>query len=105
MFAKLRLRGVLAAGLVGAGLAAAAPSYAAAEIVLTMAAPDWGPTRYLQEKAKSSYRAQSGNQVSIVIDFIPWPNFASESPPRWSWRSVVSSCRWSWVRPFSTAST
>ena len=52
MFGKLSLRGVLAAGLVGAGLTAAAPSYAAEDIVLTMAAPDWGPTRFFAGKSQ-----------------------------------------------------
>ena len=75
MFGKLRLRGVHAAGLVGTGLAAAAPSYAAEGIVLTTAAPDWGAIRYLQEQAKGGYRVKCANQVGIVIDFIPWPNF------------------------------
>lgn len=109
MFGKLSLRGVLAASLVGAslvgaslvgvGLAAVAPSYAAEEIVLTMAAPDWGPTRYLQEKANSSYVAKSGNKVSIVIDFIPWPNFyervaASLTSGEQKYQMVVTDSQW-----------
>ena len=99
MFGKLRLRGVLAAGLVGAGLAAAAPSYAAEDIVLTMAAPDWGPTRFLQEKANSSYRAKSGNNVSVVVDFIPWPSFyervaASLTSGEQKYQMVVTDSQW-----------
>ena len=104
MFGKISLRGVLAASLVGTGLVAAgfgaaAPSYAAEEIVLTMAAPDWGPTRYLQEKAKSSYKAKSGNNVSVVIDFIPWPNFyervaASLTSGEQKYQMVVTDSQW-----------
>jgi multiple sugar transport system substrate-binding protein len=99
MFGKISLRGVLAASLVGASLAAAVPSYAAEEIVLNMAAPDWGPTRYLQEKAKSSYKAKSGNKVSVVIDFIPWPNFyervaASLTSGEQKYQMVVTDSQW-----------
>ena len=48
---------------------------AAKEIVLNMAAPDWFPTRALQDLANKSYKSPSGNDVKVVLDFIPWGNY------------------------------
>ncbi len=62
--------GTLAAGALTLPLAASAE-----DIVLRMAAPDWPPTRFLQEEADRSYTAPSGNTVKLEIDFIPWPSF------------------------------
>ncbi len=45
------------------------------DITLVMAAPDWPPTRFMQEEADRSYKAPSGNNVKLAIDFIPWPSF------------------------------
>ncbi len=44
------------------------------DITLNMAAPDWFPTRALQKLA-DGYVSPSGNNVKIVLDFIPWGNF------------------------------
>jgi len=50
-------------------------SLAAKEIVLNMAAPDWFPTRALQDLADNGYKSPSGNDVKVVLDFIPWGNY------------------------------
>ena len=47
-----------------------------------MAAPDWPPTRIMQDMANASYQAPSGNSVKLVIDFIPWPDYYTRSQPR-----------------------
>jgi multiple sugar transport system substrate-binding protein len=59
----------IAAGLLGAGAAWGK------DITLVMAAPDWPPTRFMQEEADRNYKAPSGNNVKLAIDFIPWPSF------------------------------
>lgn len=100
MKGKFSVTSALAAGLVVGGLAAAGSApVAAEEIVLTMAAPDWGPTRFLQEKANKSYKAASGNDVKIVVDFIPWPNFyervaASLTSGEKKYQMVVTDSQW-----------
>ena len=71
----------------------------AKEIVLRMAAPDWAPTRFLQDAANRTYKAKSGNQVRLEIDFIPWPNFyervaASLTSGEKKYQMVVSDSQW-----------
>ncbi len=61
-----------------AGLLSASTAWSPAlgkDITLVMAAPDWPPTRFMQEEADRSYKAPSGNNVKLAIDFIPWPSF------------------------------
>lgn len=66
-------KGVLLAGTAVAALATASPVAAQGrDITLVMAAPDWPPTRFMQEEANRSYVAPSGNNVTIQLDFIPW---------------------------------
>jgi multiple sugar transport system substrate-binding protein len=43
--------------------------------VINMAAPDWLPTRFMQEEFDRSYKSKSGNNVKLVLDFIPWGSF------------------------------
>jgi len=80
--------------------AAAGPSPAAAEdIVLNMAAPDWPPTRFMQEEADRSYTAPSGNNVRLEIDFIPWPSFyervaASLTSGEQKYQMLVTDSQW-----------
>jgi len=66
--------------LMGAALAPAPAS--AKDIVINMAAPDWLPTRFMQEEFDKTYKAKSGNNVKLVIDFIPWGASISASPRR-----------------------
>ena len=99
MTSKSKVLGTITAGAFAAGIMAAATTAAAKDIVLNMAAPDWGPTRFLQEKANQTYRAKSGNNVKIVVDFIPWPNFyervaASLSSGEKKYQMVVTDSQW-----------
>jgi multiple sugar transport system substrate-binding protein len=84
---------VLAAGI-------SVPQMAAAEdMVIRMAAPDWPPTRFMQEEANRSYKAPSGNNVTLEIDFIPWPNFyervaASLTSGEEKYQMIVTDSQW-----------
>lgn len=88
----------LAIGSIVATAALTTPA-AAKDIVLNMAGPDWGPTRFLQEEANRSYKAASGNNVTVVLDFIPWPNFyervaASMASGEEKYQMVVTDSQW-----------
>ena len=48
---------------------------AAEDVVLTMAVPDWPPTRIMKDLFDKNYKAPSGNTVKLDIDFIPWPDY------------------------------
>jgi multiple sugar transport system substrate-binding protein len=52
----------------------ATPVAQAKDITLNMAAPDWFPTRTLQALA-DNYKSPTGNNVKIVLDFIPWGSY------------------------------
>ena len=83
-----------------ASVALLAGSAATAEdIVIRMAAPDWGPTRFMQDYANETYIAPSGNNVTLEIDFIPWPNFfdrvnASLNSGEQKYQMIVSDSQW-----------
>lgn len=71
----------------------------AEDIVIRMAAPDWGPTRFMQDYANETYVAPSGNNVMLEIDFIPWPNFfdrvnASLNSGEQKYQMIVSDSQW-----------
>ena len=98
MKGKFSITGALAAGIVASGLAVSTPA-AAKEIILNMAGPDWGPTRFLQEYFNKTYKAKSGNDVKLVFDFIPWPNFydrvaASLTSGEKKYQMIVSDSQW-----------
>src|SRR5271157_3517019 len=86
-----------AGALMGAALAPAPAS--AKDIVINMAAPDWLPTRFMQEEFDRSYKAKSGNNVKLVIDFIPWGSFyqrvaASLSSGEKKYQMIVTDSQW-----------
>lgn len=69
------------------------------DITINMAAPDWGPTRFMQEYADKTYKSPSGNNVKLAIDFIPWPSFyervaASMASGEKKYQLVVSDSQW-----------
>jgi multiple sugar transport system substrate-binding protein len=71
----------------------------AKDIVINMAAPDWLPTRFMQEEFNRTYHAKSGNNVKLVIDFIPWPSFyqrvaASLSSGEKKYQMIVTDSQW-----------
>lgn len=47
----------------------------AEEVVLNMAVPDWPPTRILKDLFDQHYKAPSGNDVKLEVDFIPWGDY------------------------------
>ena len=40
-----------------------------------MAVPDWPPTRIMKDLFDKEYKAPSGNNVKLDLDFIPWPDY------------------------------
>ncbi len=71
----------------------------AKDITINMAAPDWPPTRIMQDLANKSYKAPSGNNVKLVIDFIPWPDYytrlaASLTSGEEKYQMAVSDSQW-----------
>ena len=93
------LRRTVIATAVAAMIAGAAGSAQAEDIVLRMAAPDWFPTRALQDLANKNYKAPSGNNVKIEVDFIPWGSFyerlaASLTSGEEKYQMAVSDSQW-----------
>ena len=88
---------ITAGALVGGAVTATPAS--AKDIVINMAAPDWLPTRFMQEEFNRSYKAKSGNNVKLAIDFIPWPSFyqrvaASLSSGEKKYQMIVTDSQW-----------
>lgn len=86
------------AGVAIGGATMPAPANAK-DIVINMAAPDWLPTRFMQEEFDKTYKAKSGNNVKLVIDFIPWPSFyqrvaASLSSGEKKYQMIVTDSQW-----------
>ncbi len=93
-----KLTSAFALGAVVGGLAVQAPAHAK-DITIQMAAPDWGPTRFMQEYADKTYKSPSGNNVKLAIDFIPWGSFyervaASMASGEKKYQLVVSDSQW-----------
>jgi multiple sugar transport system substrate-binding protein len=77
----------------------AAPAKAAEEVVLTMAVPDWPPTRIMKKFFDEQYKPKSGNTVKLEVDFIPWPDFytrvnASLTSGEKKYNFIVSDSQW-----------
>ncbi|MFP6691128.1 MAG: carbohydrate ABC transporter substrate-binding protein, partial [Alphaproteobacteria bacterium] len=75
---KLFKKGKLAllAGAMAMAVSGAFGNFAsAADVTINMAVPDWPPTRIMQDLANKHYKPPSGNNVTIALDFIPWPNY------------------------------
>ena len=92
---------IAALTVAGASLwGALAPAPASAkDIVINMAAPDWLPTRFMQEEFDKSYKSKTGNNVKLVIDFIPWGSFyqrvaASLSSGEKKYQMIVTDSQW-----------
>src|SRR5271167_2104323 len=95
---KVSIAALAAAGaLMGTALTPVPAS--ANDIVINMAAPDWLPTRFMQEEFDKTYKAKSGNNVKLVIDFIPWGSFyqrvaASLSSGEKKYQMIVTDSQW-----------
>ena len=95
-----RLKGLAtAAGLAATLLAGGATFASAEEVTLTMAVPDWPPTRIMKKFFDEQYKPESGNTVKLDVDFIPWPDFytrvnASLTSGEQKYNFIVSDSQW-----------
>lgn len=71
---KAAAGGSAVAAVLSVGLMSAAPAFGE-DVVLRMAVPDWPPTRIMKDLFDKSYKAKSGNNVTLEPDFIPWPDY------------------------------
>jgi len=89
----------------GSALAAAVVSFGtmasayAEDVTLTMAVPDWPPTRIMKKFFDEQYKPKSGNTVKLDVDFIPWPDFytrvnASLTSGEKKYNFIVSDSQW-----------
>ena len=84
--------------LVLAALGGATAAHAA-DITITMAAPDWPPTRFMKEEFDRSYKSPDGNDTKLDMDFIPWPSFyervaASLTSGEQKYQMIVTDSQW-----------
>ena len=101
MTAMTKAKGLAtAAGLAATMLVGGATTVAFAEdVVLTMAVPDWPPTRIMKKFFDEQYKPASGNTVKLDVDFIPWPDFytrvnASLTSGEKKYNFIVSDSQW-----------
>jgi multiple sugar transport system substrate-binding protein len=100
MSTRTKMKGALLAAGVAATLGVADVSSARAEdVTLTMAVPDWPPTRVMKKFFDEQYKPKSGNHVILDVDFIPWPDFytrvnASLTSGEKKYNFIVSDSQW-----------
>jgi len=70
-----KLTAFASAAAVGSFLTMGTIPASAEEIVLKMAVPDWPPTHIMKDLFDKNYKAPSGNDVKLDVDFIPWPDY------------------------------
>ena len=71
----------------------------AADITITMAAPDWPPTRFFKEHFDKTYESPDGHTTTLEMDFIPWPSFyervaASLTSGEQKYQMIVTDSQW-----------
>jgi len=71
----------------------------AEDITITMAAPDWPPTRFMKEAFDKSYKSPDGHTTTLEMDFIPWPSFyervaASLTSGEQKYQMIVTDSQW-----------
>jgi multiple sugar transport system substrate-binding protein len=95
----LTKRSLVTAALAGClGISLATPSWSA-DVTLNMAVPDWPPTRIMKKLFDEQYKAKSGNNVKLEVDFIPWPDYytrlnASLTSGEQKYNMAVSDSQW-----------
>ncbi|TMJ38874.1 MAG: carbohydrate ABC transporter substrate-binding protein [Alphaproteobacteria bacterium] len=100
MTAMTKLKGLAsAAGLAAVLMTGGATMASADEVTLTMAVPDWPPTRIMKKMFDEQYKPASGNTVKLEVDFIPWPDFytrvnASLTSGEQKYNMAVSDSQW-----------
>lgn len=72
---SIACHGTLSRFAAASALALFTSSAFAEEITLSMAVPDWPPTRIMKDLFDKNYKAPSGNTVNLDIDFIPWGDY------------------------------
>jgi multiple sugar transport system substrate-binding protein len=90
---------VTAAGFAASLMTGGATVAFADEVTLTMAVPDWPPTRIMKKFFDEQYKPKSGNTVKLDVDFIPWPDFytrvnASLTSGEKKYNFIVSDSQW-----------
>ena len=71
----------------------------AEDVTITMAAPDWPPTRFMKEHFDATYTSPDGHTTSLDMDFIPWPSFyervaASLTSGEQKYQMIVTDSQW-----------
>ena len=100
MTAMTKLKGLATVAGFAATLFVGGATVASAEdITLTMAVPDWPPTRIMKKMFDEQYKPASGNKVTLDVDFIPWPDFytrvnASLTSGEQKYNFAVSDSQW-----------
>ena len=100
MTVSTKIKGIVAAAGVAATLmTGGAMSAYAEDVTLTMAVPDWPPTRIMKKFFDEQYKPASGNTVKLDVDFIPWPDFytrvnASLTSGEQKYNFIVSDSQW-----------
>ena len=100
MNAMTKIKGLAtAAGLAALMMAGGTLPANADDVTLTMAVPDWPPTRIMKKMFDEQYKPPSGNKVTLNVDFIPWPDFytrvnASLTSGEQKYNFAVSDSQW-----------
>jgi multiple sugar transport system substrate-binding protein len=100
MTVMTKMKGFATAASFAATLLVGGATYASAEeVTLTMAVPDWPPTRIMKKFFDEQYKPKSGNTVKLDVDFIPWPDFytrvnASLTSGEQKYNFIVSDSQW-----------
>ena len=95
-----KMKGVATAFSFAALMSVGGASLASAEeVTLTMAVPDWPPTRIMKKMFDEQYKSETGNKVTLEVDFIPWPDFytrvnASLTSGEQKYNFAVSDSQW-----------
>ena len=68
-------------------------------VEIIMAAPDWPPTRFMQEYFNSNFPQSGDTEIKLTLDFIPWDTFytnvaASLTSGEDKYSMIVSDSQW-----------
>jgi multiple sugar transport system substrate-binding protein len=68
-------------------------------VEIIMAAPDWPPTRFMQEYFNSNFPQSGDTEIKLTLDFIPWDTFytnvaASLTSGEEKYSMIVSDSQW-----------
>lgn len=71
----------------------------AEDVTITMAVPDWPPTRFMKEHFDATYTSPDGHTTTLDMDFIPWPSFyervaASLTSGEQKYQMIVTDSQW-----------